>query len=78
MTTPTYLKVLSADNQACHRGSYDYTPHLPTADGPGLVLPELGRTEDDEATEERCRYCDGPVLIEGLGLCSSCNTGQDS
>ena len=39
MTTPIYLKVVSKDVTSCHGGSFDYTPHLPTLDGPGLELP---------------------------------------
>lgn len=36
----TYLKVVSADDTACHGGVFDYTDYLPTADGPGPRLPD--------------------------------------
>ncbi len=36
-----FLKVLSADNQSCHGGSFDWTEYLPTADGPGKPLPVI-------------------------------------
>lgn len=39
MSAPIYLKVVSKDNEACHGGSFDYAPHLPTESGPGLALP---------------------------------------
>jgi hypothetical protein len=35
----TWLKVLSKDNRACHGGRFDFTPHLPAGDEPGVALP---------------------------------------
>ena len=40
MSEPTYLKVLSKTGQACHGGEFDYSPHLPSENGPGLELPQ--------------------------------------